>query len=410
MNRSSGSECEPEDRGPFGLSRNVYILGIVSFFNDLSSEMVYPLFPTFITEFLGAGVWFLGLVEGLADSIASLLNLFSGWISDHVRRRKGLVVGGYSFSGLSRGTLALVTAPWQAAVAWFCNRVGKGIRTAPRDALIADSCDAGERGRSFGYHRAMDHIGALFGAALASILIAAFSLGYRAIFALAFIPIAIGIVLLLWGVKERGMPRREDRSQAESVRLSLSLKPYDRRFKWLLLAVFIFTLGNSSDAFLLLRARQGGGFTLALLPALWGVLHVVKAAVSIQGGILSDRLGRKKVILVGWAVYVLAYAGFAFLVGPSWIWLLFVVYGFYYVTEAVQKAFVADLVPPDLRGRAYGIYNFTISITVLPASLLMGLLWEAIGPRYAFLAGAGLALAAMAVLGLAVREDRPARA
>ncbi|RJP32433.1 MAG: MFS transporter [Actinobacteria bacterium] len=402
MSKPGGGQCEAGERGPFGLSRNVFVLGLVSFFNDLSSEMVYPLFPTFITEFLGAQAWFLGLVEGLADSVASLLNLFSGWISDHVRRRKALVVSGYSFSGLSRGCLALVAAPWQAAAAWFCNRVGKGVRTAPRDALIADSCGAGERGRAFGYHRSMDHTGALFGAASASILITAFSFGYKTIFAIAFIPIALGVLLLLLGVRERTLPQKEGPPKAE--RLSLSLKPYDRRFKWLLLAVFIFTLGNSSDAFLLLRARQGGGFSLALLPALWGVLHVVKAAVSIEGGALSDRLGRKKVIMVGWAVYVLAYTGFAFLVGPSWIWLLFVVYGFYYVTEGVQKAFVADLVPPEKRGVAYGIYNFTISITVLPASLLMGLLWDAVGPRYAFLVGAGLAVMAIAVLALAVRE------
>jgi len=402
MDRMNGNECREGERGPFGLSRNVFVLGLVSFFNDLSSEMVYPLLPTFITEFLGAGAWFLGLVEGLADSIASMLNLFSGWISDHVSRRKVLVVSGYSFSGLARGCLALVTAPWQAAAAWFCNRVGKGIRTAPRDALIADSCSAAERGRAFGYHRSMDHTGALFGAAAASILITALSLGYRVLFAIAFIPIALGVLLLIFGIREKGMLRHKAEPQTD--RLSLSLKPYDRRFKLLLLAVFVFTLGNSSDAFLLLRARQGGGFSLALLPALWGVLHVVKAAVSIQGGALSDRLGRKKVILVGWTIYVLAYVGFAFLVGPSWIWMLFVVYGFYYMTEAVQKAFVADLVPPEKRGSAFGIYNFTISITVLPASLLMGLLWDSIGPRYAFLVGAGLAVAAMVILGFAVKE------
>ena len=404
MKRMGDGACKEEARGPFGLSRNVFVMGIVSFFNDLSSEMVYPLFPTFITEFLGAGAWFLGLVEGLADSVASLLNLFSGWISDHIRRRKELVVGGYSLSGLSRGSLALVSAPWQAAAAWFCNRVGKGIRTAPRDALIADSCDAAERGRAFGYHRSMDHTGALFGAAFASILITAFSLGYRAIFAIAFIPILLGIVVLVWGVREGAAPRCE--GEPGPQRLSLTLRPYDRRFKWLLLAVFVFTLGNSSDAFLLLRARQGGGFSLALLPALWGVLHVVKAAVSIQGGVLSDRLGRKKVIIGGWAVYVLAYGGFAFLAGPTSIWILFVLYGFYFVTEAVLKAFVADLVPPDIRGTAYGIYNFTISITVLPASLLMGLLWDTVGPRYAFLVGAGLAMTAILILALAVREGR----
>jgi MFS family permease len=394
---------EKGENGPFGLSRNVFVLGITSFFNDLSSEMVYPLLPTFITEFLGAGAWFLGLVEGLADSVASLLQLVFGWYSDRLRRRKGIVVGGYSISGLARGTLALVNAPWQALAAWFFNRVGKGVRTAPRDALISHSCGAHERGRSFGYHRSMDHSGALMGAAAASVLLTAFSLNYRAIFAIAFIPVALAIALMIWGVREKGELRCEEIRQAE--KLSLSLKPFDRRFKWMLLAVFIFTMGNSSDAFLLLRARQGSAMDLALLPALWGVLHVVKAAVSIPGGALSDRLGRKKIILVGWTIYALAYGGFAFLGGPVWIWFLFVVYGFYYMTEAVLKAFVADLVPPNLRGTAYGIYNFTVSVTVLPASLLMGLLWDTVGSRYAFLVGAALAVTAMIALAVSVRES-----
>jgi len=391
------------DRGPFGLSRNVFFLGLMSFFNDLSSEMVAPLLPTFITEFLGAGAFFLGLVEGLADSVASLLKLVFGWISDRIKRRKGLVVGGYSLSAVSRGSMALVTAPWQALAAWLFNRVGKGVRTAPRDAMIADSCDAHQRGRSFGYHRSMDHSGALLGAALASILLTAFNLGYRSIFALAFIPVALGIILLVSGVRERKKPGCVGGGEGE--RLHLSLKPFDRRFKWFLLAVLVFTLGNSSDAFLLLRARQVNGMSLALLPALWGVLHVVKAAVSIPGGELSDRVGRKRVILSGWAIYALAYLGFAFLEGYAWIWLLFVIYGFYYVTEAVEKALVADLVPAELRGTAYGIYNFTVSVTILPASLLMGLLWDTMGSRYAFVVGAALALAAMFIFALAAKED-----
>lgn len=392
-----------EGRGPFGLSGNVFVLGVVSFFNDLSSEMVYPLFPTFLTEFLGAGAWFLGLVEGLADSVASLLNLFSGWLSDRLKRRKALVAGGYSVSALARGSLALVGAPWQALTGWFLNRVGKGIRTSPRDALIADSCRPEERGRAFGYQRSMDHTGALFGAALASVLMAAFSLGYRGVFAVAFVPVAAGIMILLLLVKEKDQGWCEGKG-TERVPLTLSLKPFHRRFKLLLLAVFIFTLGNSSDAFLLLRARQAGGFEVAMLPALWGVLHVIKAAVSIRGGVLSDRLGRKKVIIAGWTIYAVAYAGFAFLRRPALIWALFVLYGTYYMTEAVQKAFVADLVPAELRGRAYGVYNFAVSVTVLPASLLMGLLWSTVGSRYAFLTGAGLALAAMLILAAAVGE------
>ncbi len=385
-----------------GLSRNTFFLGLVSFFNDLSSEMVYPLFPTFLTEFLGAGAWFLGLVEGLADSVASLLNFFSGWISDRLRRRKGLVSGGYLLSALSRGSLAVAFTPWQALLGWFFNRVGKGIRTAPRDALIADSCRPWARGRAFGYQRSMDHSGALLGAAASSLLLAAFSLGYRTIFAVALLPIALGIVLLLWQVRERS--EGEYNCDASPVLPSLNLRPFDRRFKWLLAAVFIFTLGNSSDAFLLLRARQVSGFPLALLPALWGVLHVVKAGVSIPGGVLSDRIGRRRVVFLGWGIYFLAYTGFAFFRGYALTWLLFVFYGFYYLTEGVLKAFVADVVPSELRGSAYGIYNFTISVTILPASLLMGFLWSSLGAKYAFLSGALLALLATLILALAPRS------
>ncbi|MGQ9758066.1 MAG: MFS transporter [Actinomycetota bacterium] len=392
---------EEKEKNVAGLSRNVFFLGLVSFFNDLSSEMVYPLFPTFLTEFLGAGAWFLGLAEGLADTVASLLNLVSGWISDRFRKRKGLVVSGYGLSALSRGSLALVVAPWQALLGWFFNRVGKGMRTAPRDALIADSCHPRQKGRAFGYQRSMDHSGALLGAALSSILLAALSLGYRAVFALALVPVALGILLLLWQVKERvdkcpsieeaGLPR-------------LDLRPFDRRFKRLLVAVFVFTLGNSSDAFLLLWARQVVGFPLVLLPALWGVLHVVKAGVSIPGGALSDRLGRRRVIFLGWAVYFLSYSGFALLRGVIWTWLLFPFYGIYYLTEGVLKAFVADIVSPRLRGSAYGIYNFTVGVTVLPASLFMGLLWSTVGARTAFLTGAGLALVASFILATVPRR------
>lgn len=403
MDRASSEQGKKVGREKVsGLSHNTFFLGLVSFFNDFSSEMVYPLFPTFLTEFLGAGAWFLGLVEGLADSVASLLNFFSGWISDRLRRRKGLVTGGYLLSALSRGSLALALAPWQALLGWFFNRVGKGVRTAPRDALIADSCHPQARGRAFGYQRSMDHSGALMGAAASSLLLAGFSLGYRAIFAIALLPIALGIALLLWQVKERG--GKECGLIAPPVFPSLNLRPFDRRFKWLLAAVFVFTLGNSSDAFLLLRARQVSGFPLALLPALWGVLHVVKAGVSIPGGALSDRLGRRRVVFLGWGIYFLAYTGFAFFRGYALTWLLFVVYGFYYLTEGVLKAFVADMVPSELRGSAYGVYNFTVSVTVLPASLLMGFLWSTLGARYAFLTGAALALLATLILALAPRS------
>lgn len=409
MSGKRAAETETCKNGWFGLGRNVFILGLVSLFNDLSSETVYPLLPLFLTETLGAGALFLGLVEGLADFIASLMQVFSGWISDHTRKRKGLALGGYSLSGVARGTLALVTGPWQVLAAWFFNRVGKGLRSAPRDALIADSCSVRDRGRSFGYHRAMDHMGALLGAALASILLAAVTTSYRLIFAIAFIPAVVGIFLLAVFVKEKtpGVASAVSvASVAPRPRLSLSLKPFDRRFKFFLLAILIFTLGNSSDAFLLLRARQAGGMSITLIPALWGVLHVVKVVANLRGGEISDRIGRRRVIMTGWIVYALAYLGFAVVSSASWFWGLFVLYGFYFMYEGAGKAMVTDLVPEELRGTAFGIYNFIISVTLLPASLIMGLLWKEHGTNYAFIFGAAMSLIAVMMLLLIPGKDK----
>ncbi len=402
-----GREGTPSllERGWFGLGRNVFFLGLTSYFNDLSSEMIYPLLPLFLTEVLGAGALLLGLLEGLAELVNSLLKLLSGWWSDRLRRSKGLVAAGYSVSAAARTSLALVTAPWQALGAWVLNRLGKGVRTSPRDALIAASCPDGARGRAFGFHRAMDHLGALSGAAASSILLA-LALDVRAVFAWAALPAGISLLALMLGVREsaakggaRGMgsgacaadpPLREEKSVLS------------RDFKFLLAAVFLFTLGNSSDAFLLLRARHAG-LSPVLLPAIWGVFHVVKAVVSVPGGALSDRWGRKKTILLGWGIYVLTYGGFALAGGAGWVWLLFPFYGLYYLVEPVEKALVADLCDPGARGRAYGLYNFAVSVTILPASLLMGWWWGVLGPRRAFLPGAGLALFASLLL-LGVRE------
>ncbi len=385
--------------GWFGLGRNVFFLGVTSFFNDLSSEMVYPLLPLFLTEVLGASAVILGLLEGLAELASSLLKLVSGWWSDRVRRRKGMVFSGYALSAGARTSLAVAVAPWQAVGAWVLNRVGKGVRTSPRDALIAGSCHSDSRGRAFGFHRAMDHLGALSGAAASSILLA-LVLDIRAVFAWAAVPACLALLALGLGVREAKNGRKgrsqklpADRHGEDSGKGRL----FDRDFKFLLAAVFFFTLGNSSDAFLLLRARHAG-LSPVLLPAIWGVLHVVKASVSVPGGTLSDRWGRKRTILLGWSIYVLAYGGFAFMGSPGWVWLLFPLYGLYYLVEPVERAMVADLCSLEARGRAYGLYNFAVSFTVLPASLLMGWWWEVLGPNLAFLPGAGLALVASLLL------------
>jgi MFS family permease len=367
--------------------------------------MVYPLLPLFLTRSLGAGAAFVGLVEGVAETTASLLKLFSGWLSDRLGRRKALVVWGYGLSSLTRPLMALATVPGHVLGIRFLDRIGKGIRTSPRDALIADSTPASIRGAAFGFHRAMDHLGAVVGPVLAFALLPAVGGSYRAIFWLSSLPAALCVLVLAATV-------REVSAQGAPVRLPLlTLRPYDRRFKGFVLVATLFTLGNSSDAFLLLRARDAG-VTEASIPLLWAALHVVKSTTSFGGGILSDRIGRRGTIAAGWLVYACVYAGFALAVSAWQIWGLFLVYGLYFgLTEGVEKALVADLVPAELRASAFGVYHTAIGTVALPASLLTGWLWQAYGAGLAFGAGAALAAgAAVLLLGVWSGPDPKPRA
>jgi len=371
---------------------NVRALGVVSLLTDTSTEMVYPLLPLFLTRTLGAGVGFVGLVEGVAEATASLLKLTSGWLSDRLRRRKVLVVWGYSLSSLTRPMMAMALLPSHVLGIRFLDRIGKGIRTSPRDALIADSTPADARGAAFGFHRAMDHLGAVVGPVLTYLLLPLVGGDYRAIFWLASIPAALCVAVLLATV-------REVAAQGRPARLPLlTLRPYDGQFKGFLCIVALFTLGNSSDAFLLLRARQAGVEDVAV-PLLWAALHVVKSTSSLGAGILSDRIGRRRAIVAGWLVYAVVYAGFA-VVGSVWqVWGLFLVYGLYFgFTEGVEKALVADLTPAATRASAYGIYHTAIGVMALPASLLTGWLWQWFGAGVAFGTGAVLAAAAAVML------------
>jgi MFS family permease len=384
------------------IPRNVFVLGIASFLTDVSTEMAYVVLPMFLITTLGASIAFVGLVEGIAETVASFGKMFSGWFSDKLRARKAIVVSGYSLSGLTRPLLAIAAAPWHVLCARFVDRVGKGLRTSPRDALIADSSDEGTKGKMFGFHRAMDHGGAITGSLAAYALLAAGVSNYRTIFWFAVIPAAFTVLALVAGVREI-RPRGD---QPVGSILHLNLREMNPVFRKYLIIVFLFTLGNSSDAFLILRARAAG-LRDSQIPLLWAALHVCKALSVIPFGAMSDRMSRRTLILIGWLFYSAIYFGFAFATGAVSVCALFIIYGLFYgLTEGPERAWVSDLVPQERLGRAYGIYNFAISIGALPASLIMGVLWEKVSMSAAFLFGAVLALLAASALALLKINDR----
>ena len=382
----------------FGFPRNVFFVGLTSFFTDISTEMVYPLIPIFLTTVLGAPVAVVGLVEGIAESTASLLKVISGWISDRTRRRKGLTVIGYSLAAISKPILAFSFFWWQVLIARFIDRFGKGIRTSPRDALIADSTSKEEYGKAFGFHRGMDTLGAAFGPLIAFSALPLLHNNFRLYFSFAIIPAAIGVTVLALFVKEKART-------AKAEKLKLSLKPFSKRFKLFLLIVLIFTVGNSSDAFLILRARNVG-VTVGLIPLVYFVFNTVYALAATPIGSLSDRIGRKTIIITGYLIFSLVYLGFALVKSPFTIWLLFAAYGLYYAfTEGIFKAFTADIVPANLRGMAYGFLNLVLGIALLPASLIAGFLWDKISPSAPFFFGSAVSLLALILFMALVPRD-----
>jgi MFS family permease len=438
MSTVPGPRHSPRPRpaaGFFGLPANVWALAIASFLRDVASEMLVHLLPLFLANVLAVGTTVIGLIEGIGETTASVVKIYSGWLSDRLGRRKGLTASGYALAAAAVPILHAASSAWVVGLARFLDRFGKGIRTAPRDALIADSIGPQRRGVSFGFHRAADSGGAFVGLLVAIALVwhlqrADVGLDestFRTVVAWATVPAVLAVVAVLVGVREATRPR-------PSAPPQLSLAGTGRAFRRYLVVMVIFTLGNSSDAFLVLRAQSVGASVLMVL-AMIACFNLVYALAATPAGALSDRLDRRRLIIGGWWLYALVYLGFAAAgwIGPwlsalagrsnaappgspsaavatvlapiGYLWLLYALYGVYYaMTEGVAKALVADLVPQDRRGTAYGAYNAAIGVTALPASVLAGLLWQGLGPfngfgpAAPFLAGGVLALLAGALL------------
>ena len=384
---------------PRSLGRNVVALGAVSFFTDISSEMIYPLLPVFLTTTLGASAAMLGVIEGAAESTASLLKLASGWWSDRVGRRKPLVVVGYGIASVARPLIAVAQSATHVLLIRLTDRLGKGLRTAPRDALIADSVDPAMRGRAYGFHRAADHAGAVLGPLIAFALLQWTGISLRTVFWLAVIPGILAIITVVAFVRESEASPARSAAESSGSRAATAENPLPRNFWAYLGIVLLFTLGNSTDAFLLLRASQLG-VPIALLPILWAALHVVKSATSTHGGALSDRVGRVPTLIAGWGIFALVYLGFG-VASQQWhVWALFVLYGlFFALTEGTERALVADFTGAK-RGTAFGWFHLTIGLGALPASILFGFVWDRAGAPAAFYLGA--ALAAIAAIGIAL--------
>lgn len=385
------------------LPRNVWITTAGSLLTDISSEMVANLLPLFLANVLGARTGVIGLIEGLAETTASLLKLFSGWLSDRLGRRKWLTVGGYTLSTLVKPFLYLANAWGQVLAVRFFDRVGKGIRTAPRDALLADSIQPAQRGLAFGLHRAGDTLGAAIGVGVALLLVwltqgAALTLSratFQRIILWSIVPALLAVAILAVGLRETGAGAR-----GQAAFPTFSTAGFDRRFRRFLLIIGLFSLGNSADAFIILRGQERGLNILGILGMLL-TFNLVYSLVAGPAGALSDRIGRRRLIIAGWLLYSLVYLGLA-LARSAWhIWALYAVYGLYYgLVEGNAKAFIADLVAPERRGMAYGLYNGVVGLAALPAGLIAGLVWQGVGgwnglgPSAPFLVGAGLALAA----------------
>jgi MFS family permease len=381
--------------------RNVRMMGIVSLLTDASSEMVYPVLPLYLANVLGAPVAAIGLIESLAEATASFMKVGSGWLSDHVGRRKPLIALGYALSNLAKPVLA-ITASWPAVlVLRLTDRLGKGIRTAPRDALIAESSSEADRGRSFGVHRALDTIGAAIGPFVAWAVLSLSPGAYRTIFLISAIPGTLAILFVLLAVRDTGRPR----TAGPTARITF--KAFSPPLLAFTAISFVFGVANSSDALLILRAQDLGAST-AVIPLMYVVFNLVAASLAAPFGTHSDQVGRRRLLVFGFAGYALVYLGFALAQSATAPWLLFGLYGIpYAATEGMTRAYVVDLAGPERRATVLGAYTFVLGLAALPASTLAGLLWDGVSHRAPFLLSAILmATSSLALLAVGSWLDR----
>jgi MFS family permease len=393
-------------QSPYRLPRPVKLLAFAALLNDTASEMIYPLLPVFLTTTLGATPAAVGLIEGAADGLASILKYVSGAFSDRSKRRKPLIVAGYGLAAASRALIAVATVWPLVLAARLIDRTGKGARSAPRDAMISDVTPKEHRGRAYGFHRALDHTGAVLGPLIAVALLQGLGVTLRQAFMIAVIPGALGVLMLAFLLRET---RPEDAAATSGAPRAAepSLSPVALpSFRGAIVAISLFALANSSDAFLILQAHQAGVPT-AMLPLLWAAHHVIKSLFSTRAGALSDRIDRRWLLVAGWTSYAVIYAIFPF-ARSMWAFVaLFIAYAIpFTLAEGAERAWIADLVPPETRGKSFGIYYLANGLCVLAGTALFGLIYQTVSPHAAFCTGAGLAMAAVVAV-LVTRRNRP---